>query len=176
MVRNGFRGWEPASVIRQGNRIYNADTRVTTNRLSRCSGKPEPFPSSNLPRYAGRHKASPREPRRVSTTLSVLAHSQGSGFPLRRERRELGLRIPAVARKTGVGTPYSHCGEKDGSWGSVFPLWRERLEWGCAPVQTFPGRGKEDISDTLAAVCNAISLANPKWREHVPQSRCRGRA
>ena len=93
MVGNGFRGWEAASVMRGGNRIYNADTRVTTNRLSRRSGNPEPFPSSNRMRYAGRHPASPRAaprrlraaPRRVFTTSSVLAHNQGSGFPLRRE-------------------------------------------------------------------------------------------
>ena len=46
-----------------------------------------------------------------------------------------GLWIPAAARKTWVRS--------------------------CAPILTFPGRGKENISDKLAAVCYAIAPDHP---------------
>ena len=44
------------------------------------------------------------------------------------------------------------------SYSPAFPLRRERRGWGWVPILTFSGRGKEDISDALAAVCNTIAL------------------
>ena len=128
-----------------------------------ASAQPPPFPSQRESRTLSMSQHGYRNP----DTSCGPAVTQPPSFSPQQESGALSLIQPDVGPQewskwyvdlcTGgvlVGITVSAQNQ-----GSGFPLRRERRGWGCAPILTFPGRGKEDISDTLAAVCNAIALS-----------------
>ena len=99
-------------------------------------------------RHPGEHQPS-FSPHRESRAFSLIQPDMG---PQEWSKWYVGLCTGGVV----VGITFSAQDH-----GSGFPLRRERRGWGGAPILTFPGRGKENISDTLAAVCYAIALTTP---------------